>query len=272
MTRLTLAFLLGTLLLAVPVLGADAPAVLQPNTSAYSAAELSLLLPAVARLETVVSGSALASRRSFAPDDWQSRDFARYTAGTLAETGYAVRLASGAGWPDGVHTWVLVGIPLAGKTAWVPVEASPAAGHSQQNLGYVPKSGAGSLRFPESYTLPSAVVELPANLPPVAAIRGPTLGRAQQGESVTFFAVGSQDPDGEIVLYQWDFGDGETGVSNASVAHHAFATAGTYAVSLSVIDSGGKRATAALRSSFEVTAPGTKDEAGTPEGGCGCGK
>ena len=273
MRKLLLGFLLGALFLGSTALAADRPAVLQPNAPAYSSAELAVLLPAMARLETLLRDSALGSRRYLASDDWQSLNFARYTAGVLAERGYDTRLASSAGWPDGVHTWVLVGIPLPGKTAWVPVEASPEAGHSQPILGYVPEStdSAGRAAFPEKYVAFSAVAELPPNLPPVAAIRVPPLSMAQKDQTVEFLGLGSRDPDGQIVLYQWDFGDGEAAVTTAPVAEHVFAARGTYTVSLTVIDAGGKSAATSV--AFTVTSAATGEgPSSPPSAGCGCGK
>ena len=45
------------------------------------------------------------------------------------------------------------------------------------------------------------------NIPPIA--NGGNVTTAKVGETVYFSALGSKDPDGEIVLYEWDFdGDG----------------------------------------------------------------
>ena len=56
-------------------------------------------------------------------------------------------------------------------------------------------------------------------------------------ESITFNASKSYDPDGTIVKYEWNFGDGET--STGKVVTHKYASAGTYTVSLKVIDNEG---------------------------------
>lgn len=45
---------------------------------------------------------------------------------------------------------------------------------------------------------------------------------------------GSKDPDGAIVSYSWDFGDGQTG--SGIETHHRYKTSGKYTVSLTVID------------------------------------
>jgi len=56
-------------------------------------------------------------------------------------------------------------------------------------------------------------------------------------EEVTFDASQSYDPDGTIVTYEWDFGDGET--SFGKIVTHSYASPGTYTVSLTVTDNDG---------------------------------
>jgi len=271
MTRRVLMISLSLLLLAVPVLGGDLPQVLQPNETAYSASEVAALTQAIRPLGTSLDNYNLGSRRYFTPNEWLSRDFAAYTAGSLSKMGYETKLVSGAGWPDGVHTWVLVGIPLGGRTAWVPVEASPEAGHSQQILGYIPSTtdGAGRLWFEENYLNFSDVIELGPNLPPVAKIR-PPISTAIRKEKTRLLTLGSYDPDGEIVLYQWSFGDGDSDTTTRTSIRHEFEEAKDYTLSLTVVDSRGKSATASIiLRVIEPSSPGT--DSSSPSGGCGCG-
>ena len=70
---------------------------------------------------------------------------------------------------------------------------------------------------------------------PVAAFTAPE--RAFVGEPVKFDASPSHDPDGRIVSYHWDFGDGEE--ATGSAVEHAFAVPGTYRVTLTVRDDDG---------------------------------
>ena len=57
-------------------------------------------------------------------------------------------------------------------------------------------------------------------------------------QPVRFDASGSYDPDGDIVSYVWDFGDGAT--AQGIAAEHAFETPGlSYRVVLTVIDDSG---------------------------------
>ncbi len=60
-------------------------------------------------------------------------------------------------------------------------------------------------------------------------------------ESVSFDGSGSYGTDGSIVSYHWDFGDG-TSADGVSVSH-AYQSAKTYAVTLTVTDSNKKQAT-----------------------------
>jgi len=57
------------------------------------------------------------------------------------------------------------------------------------------------------------------------------------GETVTFNATTSYDPDGTIVSYAWDFGDTATGTG--SIATHSYVDDGTYTVTLTVTDNDG---------------------------------
>ena len=90
-------------------------------------------------------------------------------------------------------------------------------------------------------TLPGDAGSTPANcasaenLPPVADANGPYSGTA--GVTViNFDGTGSSDPDGTIVSYDWDFGDGNTGTGENPT--HTYAAAATYDVSLTVTDDG----------------------------------
>lgn len=67
---------------------------------------------------------------------------------------------------------------------------------------------------------------------PVAQAGGPYRGKA--GTSIFFDGTASDDLDGDIVSYAWDFGDGATASGPTPI--HTYATAGVYRVSLTVID------------------------------------
>lgn len=84
----------------------------------------------------------------------------------------------------------------------------------------------------------TAVVEI-ANRPPKAAFDYP-LTVPQPGEAIMFDASRSTDPDGEIVRYEWDFGDGSGDVTtDLPTTSHSYDEPGTYVVSLRVTDDDG---------------------------------
>ena len=83
----------------------------------------------------------------------------------------------------------------------------------------------------------SVVVTVAPAQPPVAAASGsPTLGRAPL--PVAFSSLGSSDPDGTIVSYSWDFGDGSP-VSTQAAPSHTYTTVGPFAATLTVTDDDG---------------------------------
>jgi serine protease len=81
------------------------------------------------------------------------------------------------------------------------------------------------------------------NQSPIAAIGlNPSTGSAPL--KVTCIGTGSSDPDGFIIRYEWDFGDGKTGSGSRKV--HTYSEPGIYSIILTVTDDDGARDTKVL--------------------------
>ena len=76
------------------------------------------------------------------------------------------------------------------------------------------------------------------NAPPTADPNGPYTG--DEGSPVTFDGTDSYDPDGDPLIYDWDFGDGSPIVYDAGPSpSHTYDDNGEYTVCLTVTDPGG---------------------------------
>jgi len=93
------------------------------------------------------------------------------------------------------------------------------------------------------------------NMPPVADPSGPYNGTV--GVPVMFDGTGSTDPDGTIVSYSWDFGDGSVGTG--PTPNHTYVTQGTYNVTLQVADDTGATDSAMTTATVVPVATGNAD-------------
>jgi chitodextrinase len=81
----------------------------------------------------------------------------------------------------------------------------------------------------------TTTASIEANLPPICDAGGPYFG--DEGMPLQFDGSGSSDPDGTIVAYDWDFGDGTTGTG--VTPSHTYTLSGLYVVTLCVTDDDG---------------------------------
>nr|WP_321498245.1 PKD domain-containing protein [uncultured Methanolobus sp.] len=86
-----------------------------------------------------------------------------------------------------------------------------------------------------SDTMVLTIEVLPSDLPPVACANGPYTTRI--GKKIKLTSTGSYDPDGTIMSYIWDFGDGSTAVG--ATPFHTYTMTGVYTVTLTVMDNAG---------------------------------
>jgi len=88
-----------------------------------------------------------------------------------------------------------------------------------------------SLPMASAATVPANETDrINGGTPPVCDIGGPYPCQAV----IRFDGRGSYDPDGTIVSYAWDFGDGQT--STDAYIIHQYQAIGTYQVSLLIVD------------------------------------
>ena len=93
-------------------------------------------------------------------------------------------------------------------------------------------------------------IDIPDNQAPQAVAGAvPTTGPVPL--TVAFDGTASNDPDGTIVSYEWDFGDGGTGTGPSP--SHEYTATGTYLVTLRVTDNRGVRDSTTL--SIDVSEP-----------------
>ena len=110
---------------------------------------------------------------------------------------------------------------------------------TQQNPTHVYAAGGiytVSLTVTDRWSPPSSTtiqhqILVSQDIPPIADA-GPD--QTLNTPTVTFDGSGSYDPDGYIIAYIWDFGDG--GTSYDMITTHTYANDGTYLVTLTVID------------------------------------
>lgn len=206
--------------------------------------------------------------------DYSSQEIASYSidqdsgaltpVGTVATDGGATGLSATA---DG--KWLIVSLGDAQKAGSYEINSDGTLSH----VGDVPVSTAGGWAYPyDAVTTPDARFAYIANYwagwidgfsigpdgqlttipgspwpglvprpgPPASLAIVPNQGPiasfadSASGQSASFDASASSDPDGNVAQYAWDFGDGDTG-SGVS-PQHTYAAPGTYTVKLRVTD------------------------------------
>ena len=109
-------------------------------------------------------------------------------------------------------------------------------------MAYYSRSGDASALSMSIVADANALMAPKPNQAPVARFSGPPTGMAN--ESVLFDASESVDPEGDPLIYTWNFGDGTTQQVSWPQAEHRYAVARTYVVRLTVSDHQGESDTA----------------------------
>ncbi len=127
----------------------------------------------------------------------------------------------------------LVDAAIGGQSGWSSTDHD---GLARQDVSGVSNTGTGS----PSYSDIGAYEYRPAGSVPVASlVLSPTRGTTPL--NVLMNGSGSSDPDGSIVAYWFNFGDGfSVGPQLSPTSSHIYPTGGTYTASLTVVDNLGQ--------------------------------
>lgn len=87
--------------------------------------------------------------------------------------------------------------------------------------------------------------------PPIGSLDGPYA--SSEGATVSMSAAASSDPDGDVLTYEWSFGDGQSAAG--STVSHTFAQDGVYTVRLIVTDPLGLADTVTTTATVSNVAP-----------------
>jgi PKD repeat protein len=114
--------------------------------------------------------------------------------------------------------------------------------YNQPGTYFVTLSGTTSNAETAQASAEVTVLSQPNQLPQAEIVATPTKGTAPL---LVLFEASATDPDGTVIGYGWDFGDGQSGTGQTT--DHVFLTPGTYVVTLSVTDNlGGVRQVTAV--------------------------
>ena len=222
-------------------LAAETPVVLQPSDPAFSASDRAALNAAINDIVAILNGGFPISKSSLVRRGWVDRDFVVFVAGYLESSGYTTNVVEGKGDSGADHLWVLVEIPLAGTSTWIPVEAVPSAVDSYSHLGVIPWADGSAQAFDAANVAFDRVIELEATRPATVRISFAG-GVAVYGSELYVAAV--SNPSG-VFAYVWTIeGDEETYVETGRVFRYAFRQFGEFQMTVVVYDRWGGLPTA----------------------------
>ena len=151
------------------------------------------------------------------------------------------------------HVAAAAALVWSANPSWTNAQIRQALGSSAQDLGDPGRDNAygyGLVQAQSALTALGGAASTPPtpapNTPPVAAF-----SFSCTDLTCALDAGASYDPDGSLVSYAWNFGDGANG--SGITANRSYAAAGGYSVTLTVTDNQGATATAAQN--VTVSAP-----------------
>ena len=148
---------------------------------------------------------------------------------------------------------------LPGESTDVVLNVSDVLGHPAGSYWEVKVTGT-SRGDPTKSDFVITNTTIKENKPPIASFtyspKNPVVNQI-----ITFNASSSYDPDGTIVKYEWDFGDGNITNTTEEKINHSYSEAGIYEVTLTVTDNeGAKNSTTKI-----ITVSGAIFDTGSPQ-------
>ena len=147
-------------------------------------------------------------------------------------------------WQDGVMT-DLNDLPIVAGSGWILTAATAINDNGDiVGTGLLDGQVRGFL-LTASLAQPPSPTPVPptAQAEPPLAMASADVTRGRVALTVNFSSSGSQDPDGSIAAYSWDFGDGSLLASEANPSH-VYTEPGSYIAMLTVTDDQGLTASA----------------------------
>jgi len=138
------------------------------------------------------------------------------------------------GTPNGMGA--TLSVPVTGGDYHLVIDG---VGNGDALTGYTDYSSLGRFRLTGSWPAVGPVNQLP-----VASTAGSTPTSGPAPLTTSFVGTNSYDPDGIIVSYLWDFGNGAT--STLANPAYVYANAGNYSAKLTVTDNSGGTSSATL--------------------------
>ncbi|WMN59883.1 collagenase [Pseudoalteromonas xiamenensis] len=137
---------------------------------------------------------------------------------------------------DRIYRWGYLAVRFMFERHFSEVESMLSKTRVGDWAGYKAKTNSWATSYANEFTQwTQDLAAGSSNQAPNAQINGPY--EATAGQVIAFSSNGSNDPDGQITSYLWDFGDGTQ--SNEANPSHTFVGEGTYNVKLTVTDNQG---------------------------------